>query len=125
MTSPLIYLLTPNQMLDNDYTLPTYLKHTDVITIPGLDKTQHPPDIVEPLGDDTGLLISQAVAGSGKVGYDIVDLVPRLEQQSDETRTASWMETPKAEAAPEHGVYPILALDCEMVDHLCSRDGLG
>ena len=111
--SPLIYLLTPSQMLDNDYRLPSYLDpDSDIRTIPGLDINDVSAELAallrhkEERGEMTAVPESYSMASkNGTNGRQ------RLNDDG-------WVETPEATGPPPDGAsghYPILAMDCEMV----------
>lgn len=113
--SPLIYLLTPSQMLDNDYRLPSYIDpSSDVRVIPGLDSSALGPELSallkhkEDHGDMTSVPVTYSMSsrnGEKKNGL----------KSGDE---GSWVETAEATSPPpgsDHAAYPILAMDCEMV----------
>ncbi|KIR50845.1 RNA exonuclease 1 [Cryptococcus gattii Ru294] len=113
--SPLLYLLTPNQMIDNDYNIPSYLPHVDRRVVPGLDRSMIP--------DQSNILLSSL--------SEIEDIRVRDESErltgidstrstKGNTREGGWVETSPAEGPPKNGIYPILAIDCEMV---VSKDG--
>lgn len=108
--SPLLYLLTPNQMIDNDYNIPSYLPHVDGRVIPGLDRSMIP--------DKSNLFLSSLSEveniklrdESGRViGMD------STRNTKGNTREGGWVETSPAQGPPKDGIYPILAIDCEMV----------
>ncbi|OXG10615.1 RNA exonuclease 1 [Cryptococcus neoformans Tu401-1] len=113
--SPLLYLLTPNQMIDNDYNIPSYLPHVDGRIVPGLDKSMIP--------DKSNLFLSSL--------SEVENIKLRDESRSftgmdstrntkGNTREGGWVETSPAQGPPKDGIYPILAIDCEMV---VSKDG--
>lgn len=116
--SPLLYLLTPNQMIDNDYNIPSYLPHVDGRIVPGLDKSMIP--------DKSNLFLSSL--------SEVENIKLRDESRSftgmDSTRNTKgnareggWVETSPAQGPPKDGIYPILAIDCEMVS-LCNLPNL-
>ena len=112
--SPLIYLLTPNQMLDNDYRLPSYISPSDTRTIPGLDRKKIHADLATVLdhregGGEIGAQ-PESYSMPGRNGATGPDGLPIKKNDDDE-----WVETPRAESSPPGGLYPILAMDCEMV----------
>ena len=89
-------LLTPNQMVDNGYNLPSYIESGDKIVIPG-----RPGGVY---GDGQG-----AVAGPSKLpSEDKVDPASRSLKEG-------WAETPEADGPPTDGKWPVLSMDCEMV----------
>lgn len=91
-SDPRQYLLTPNEMLDNDYPLPDYVKLGDEVYIPG----EHEVDgmVVEDKGEGGMLALNPERKGQGE----------------------GWVETPlSGEKVPVDGNYRVLAIDCEMV----------
>lgn len=91
---PFELLLTPNQMIDNGYNLPSYIQAGDRIIIPGR------PTPVNGTGNG-------AVAGPSKLpSEDRVDPRPLKD---------GWVETPEAQGPPADGRWPVLSMDCEMV----------
>ena len=115
--SPLIYLLTPNQMLDNDYRLPSYIAPSDTRNIPGLDRSKLPEELAEILDFRQG----EPELGAQPESYEmtgkksLVDANGESKSDDDE-----WVETPEATAPPvggSNGLYPVMAIDCEMVGH--------
>ncbi|WVQ68933.1 uncharacterized protein L199_007142 [Kwoniella botswanensis] len=93
---PFLYLLTPHQMLDNDYPIPSYISPSDTPVIPGLDLSTLPPR-----GSTTSM-------SNGNV------------RTKGNRRDDPWLEIPQADGPPEDGKWPVLAMDCEMV---LSEDG--
>ena len=115
--SPLIYLLTPNQMLDNDYRLPSYIAPSDTRNIPGLDRSKLPEELAEILDFRQG----ESELGAQPESYEmagkksLVDANGEAKSDDDE-----WVETSEATAPPaggSHGLYPVMAIDCEMVGY--------
>lgn len=113
--TPLTYLLTPNQMLDNDYRLPSYISPSDTRIIPGLDRTQLRSELASLLdlrenGTEMGAMPdSYSMTKNGAQG-----VLDGIKKQDD----TAWVETAESTKPPEgglDGLYPILALDCEMV----------
>jgi len=121
-SSPLIYILSPNQMIDNDYRLPFYISSSDHPIIPGVDPTDLPGDLAELLERSNGkpgidLEVppsTTSMTPNGKPNCDVD------RQRGNVTGHEGWLETPKAEGPPPDGMYPVLAIDCEMV---LSEDG--
>ena len=106
---PFIFLLTPNQMIDNDYRLPSYLSPSDSVMIPGLPLEQYPEDVKRYLRERASRswdeeetaknAIKQTPQGNGHLA------------SSDD----GWVQTPEASNPAVNGRYPILAIDCEMI----------
>ena len=104
-------------MIDNDYQLPTYISPSNRRQIPGLDRSSFPSELVELLdggyshkGDDTdfGMIPDSYIMPTSSIdGKDL-----RLGKKEDDTE---WVQTEKTTSPPEGGLYPVLALDCEMV----------
>lgn len=90
----LMYLLSPNQMVENDYRLPSYVPGGNKPFIPGLQN-----------GHDSLLNGSQ---GSVTVEEDPHEGVARAPDDG-------WVEVAAATGPPSGGRYPLLAMDCEMV----------
>ncbi|WVQ83395.1 hypothetical protein IAT38_005536 [Cryptococcus sp. DSM 104549] len=106
---PFLYLLTPNQMLDNDYRLPSYLPHSDKVVVPGVDRSLLPDHILAALDPGTAdgeLAEEAAMRGGGGENF---------KQGKGNKRPDEWVETPRATGPPKDGKYPVLAIDCEMV----------
>lgn len=110
-----MYLLTPNQMVDNDYRLPSYIDAAgsgDTPVIPGVDLDSLPEAIrnlltrsrTEPID------FSEEEAMNGRSS-----VYPSKLTQGDD----GWIETPEAIGPPPDGQYPLLSIDCEMV---CPRE---
>nr|XP_019008804.1 uncharacterized protein I206_06488 [Kwoniella pini CBS 10737]OCF47585.1 hypothetical protein I206_06488 [Kwoniella pini CBS 10737] len=57
---PFLYLLTPHQMIDNDYPLPSYISPSDTPIIPGLDLSTLPESLSAALRDDPWVETPQA-----------------------------------------------------------------
>jgi RNA exonuclease 1 len=111
-SSPLIYLLTPNQMLDNDYRLPSYIKPSDIPIIPGMDLGSLPPDLAAVLRRTGG-----EVDGNGELGIaeESYAVNPLRDTAKSKEADKGWVEIGEAVGMPENGMYPVLAIDCEMV----------
>lgn len=110
--SPLLYLLTPNQMIDNDYNIPSYLPHVDRRVVPGLDRSIIPDQ-------SNSLLSSLSEVEDIRVRDESERLTGMDSTRSTKgnTREGGWVETSPAEGPPKDGIYPILAMDCEMVSY--------
>jgi RNA exonuclease 1 len=126
--NPLMYLLTPNQMLDNDYRLPSYLAPSDSPpTTKGLA-----PAVSEAVtaahrqeGEKSGIDFSATShsaafgngaangAGPSKVKVNEAGQRERGNNRGEE----GWIETPQREVK---GDYRVLAVDCEMVSRMWS-----
>lgn len=90
---PVLFLLTPNQMIENEYPIPSYFP----VTVEGFMRGDQ---AVVDKGNEVFLpWQSHAGAGEGK----------------DKVSAEGWRETKRADKAPEGGKYPVLAVDCEMV----------
>ena len=101
-------------MLDNDYRLPSYISPSDTRTIPGLDRKKIHADLATVLdhregGGEIGAQ-PESYSMPGRNGATGPDGLPIKKNDDDE-----WVETPRAESSPPGGLYPILAMDCEMV----------
>ena len=115
--SPLIYLLTPNQMLDCDYRLPSYITPSDKRQIPGIDMNRLSPQLE--------LLLNQGAVNSDTTDTQVVPDSYQMTHRSNGSTAdvgpdgrisdEGWVETPEAKGQPFGGVYPVLAMDCEMV----------
>jgi RNA exonuclease 1 len=107
-----MYLLHPNQMLDNDYRLPSYIEPSSTPIIPGVDIASLPEalrDLLTRQRDVPEFTEEEAMNGNG--GY------PSKLTKGDD----GWIETPEATGPPLDGVYPVLSIDCEMVGPECCR----
>lgn len=109
--SPLVYLCTPNQMVSNGYRLPSYVKRSGEIFIPG------------EVSADTQKLLAQS-RKKYEHGSEDTPVAPvrsvTLDDQGRPRRgnlrgEEGWVETPMAQGPPPGGKYPVLAIDCEMV----------
>ncbi|KAL1408435.1 hypothetical protein Q8F55_005247 [Vanrija albida] len=114
--SPVLFLLTPNQMSSNGYRLPGYVKGGSELFIPGTV----PKDVAkvvasrkgkEPGFDDPDSNGVVMPAGPRPVEVDENGRRRRGNIRSEE----GWVETPEAKGPPPGGKYPVLAIDCEMV----------
>ena len=117
-SSPLSYLLSPNQMIDNDYRLPTYIHASDVPQIPGIRRTAEDPvaEIEDGLGIDLEVsAASTSISVNGKPNGEVD------RQKGNVNGGQGWVETPEAISPPADGLYPVLAIDCEMVRLSSSR----
>ena len=92
---PFFFLMTPNQMLDNDYRLPSYLVPGDEVTIPGYPLAEWPMAVRQCLGEMGDEETATNALKSTTNGHD------------------EWFETPAASSPPEK--FSVLAIDCEMV----------
>lgn len=113
---PLIYLLSPNRMIDNDYHLPSYLPHGDTVFIPGAAASDLPDEVRDFLGIEAQIEASEKTVtdeikenGQGRLegGPSGLSESAKLEE--------GWVETPMATGPPEDGEWKLLAMDCEMV----------
>jgi len=103
---PLMYLLHPNQMLDNDYRLPSYIEPSSTPIIPGVDIATLPEALRELLTNQRDVPeFTEEEAMNGNGAY------PSKFTPGDD----GWIETPEATGPPADGVYPVLSIDCEMV----------
>jgi RNA exonuclease 1 len=101
-------------MLDNDYKLPSYIAPSDTRAIPGLDRNAIHAELATVLdhregGGEIGAQ-PESYSMPGRNGATGPDGLPIKKNDEDE-----WVETAQAEGSPEGGLYPILAMDCEMV----------
>lgn len=115
---PFAFLLTANQMIDNDYRLPSYLSPSDRPVVPGLDIHSLPQASAD-------LLRSGATASSDLHGDGVAEMATNTSDFASNRAKAhagksddGWLETPEATDSPSEGRYPILAIDCEMVSEL-------
>ncbi|WWC87181.1 uncharacterized protein L201_002067 [Kwoniella dendrophila CBS 6074] len=113
---PFLFLLTPHQMIDNDYPLPSYISPSDLPIIPGLDLSTLPPSIQS--------VLSASINGTGDIHVD-VGIGGSTTSMSNSRgkgnrRDDPWVETSRADSPPQDGKWPVLAMDCEMV---LSEDG--
>jgi RNA exonuclease 1 len=92
---PVLFLLTPNQMIENEYPIPTYFP----LSVEGFMKGS--PEDVEK-GNEV-FLPWNAKDKEGEAQGEKKDL------------PAGWKETEAATEGPKDGKYPVLAVDCEMV----------
>ncbi|CAD6570359.1 MAG: hypothetical protein TREMPRED_005740 [Tremellales sp. Tagirdzhanova-0007] len=126
-SSPLLYLLSPNQMIDNDYRLPSYVSSSDKPSIPELngalpldDPAVHPERSAE---DTKRTDLTQSPLTSSVSGNVLVNMTNNgdVDRQKGNVRGhEGWVETPQANGPPLDVFYPVLAIDCEMV---LSEDG--
>jgi hypothetical protein len=101
-----MYLLHPNQMLDNDYRLPSYIEPSSTPIIPGVDIATLPEALRELLTNQRDVPeFTEEEAMNGNGAY------PSKFTPGDD----GWIETPEATGPPTDGVYPVLSIDCEMV----------
>jgi RNA exonuclease 1 len=100
---PFLYLLTPNQMKENDYRLPGYLSAGERIVVPGTK-----------LADLSGLAKLGGVE-NGNARDDLLETSKGKAKAKEAVIPTGWAETPEATGPPADGKYPILAIDCEMV----------
>lgn len=107
---PFLYLLTPNQMIENDYRLPSYISPGERVIIPGLKESDLPEALQKPGG-----------AENDKGTDDLVDPPKVQTGKAVVNGSSGWPETTEATGPPEGGRYPVLAIDCEMV---CSNEPL-
>ena len=127
-SSPLIYLLSSNQMIDNDYRLPSYVSSSDRLVIPEVHGAGPPDDLAvspkRPAEEKNGTNMTEppllsSVARNGTVNGTHNRVVDR--QKGNVMGHEGWVETPQANGPPEDGFYPVLAIDCEMVCHPASH----
>lgn len=101
-----MYLLTPHQMIDNDYRLPSYIEPADTPVIPGVDLSTMPEALRALLTKELTVPdMSEEEALNGNGGY------PSKLTHGD----GGWIETPEATGPPPDGEYRVLSIDCEMV----------
>lgn len=111
---PFMYLLTPGQMIDNDYKLPSYMPSSaDALEgIPLAESaTRDLPDEVQTVLRERGraeMPLEEDIAGAEQ-------RVGALPLNGSDDSGDGWRETPKATAPPKDGRWPVLAMDCEMV----------
>ncbi|WVF70114.1 hypothetical protein IAT40_004902 [Kwoniella sp. CBS 6097] len=120
-TPPFLYLLSPHQMIDNDYALPSYISPSDTPVIPGLDLSSLPPSLAAALSGTGGPSDVHLDVGLGGTGTSMNGNGSGSNSRGKGNRRDDpWVETPEAKGMPANGKYPILAMDCEMV---VSEDG--
>jgi RNA exonuclease 1 len=91
---PVLFLLTPNQMIENEYPIPSYFPVTVEAFMKGDQGAME-------RGNQVFLPWQHADQASG--------------QEKGSSLPEGWKETKRADKAPEDGKYPVLAVDCEMV----------
>jgi RNA exonuclease 1 len=91
---PVLFLLTPNQMIENEYPIPTYFP----LSVEGFMKGS-PEDV------EKGNEVFLPWTGVGQ----------EAEQVEKKELPTGWRETERATEGPKDGRYPVLAVDCEMV----------
>ena len=91
---PVLFLLTPNQMIENEYPIPSYFP----VTVEGFMRGDQ--SVVE-RGNEVFLPWQAGSSG------DESGVLPE-----------GWRETKRASGPPESAKYPVLAVDCEMVSPL-------
>ena len=91
---PVLFLLTPNQMIENEYPIPTYFPLSVEEFMKG-----SPEDV------EKGNEVFLPWAGVKQDG----------EKAGKKELPAGWRETERAAEGPKDGKYPVLAVDCEMV----------
>lgn len=125
-STPLLYVLTPNQLVDNGYKLPSYVEASDRVFVPGemperdaaiLAKAREIEMGVQ--GPSAGALAVAAPNNAKMVVVNEVGQRTRGNVRAEE----GWVETPRAQGPPPGGEYPVLAIDCEMVSSI-SRENL-
>jgi RNA exonuclease 1 len=92
---PILFLLTPNQMIENEYPIPTYFPSTVEAFMKG-----DPGD----LNKGNEVFLPWNSSEKGEVARTANNGLPQ-----------GWRETERAKEAPEGGKCPVLAVDCEMV----------
>jgi RNA exonuclease 1 len=102
-------------MLDNDYRLPTYLHPSDTRCIPGLDRSKLQAELAEILDFRQG----ESELGAQPESYEMAGKKSLAGSDGDaKLDDDEWVETPEATAPPAgglNGLYPVMAIDCEMV----------
>jgi RNA exonuclease 1 len=116
-STPLLYILTPNELAANGYQLPSYVELGDGPFIPG----ELPEELVEVVksgrranGAAPGEVVSTGVSVAPVSRPVEVDQLGRR-RRGNVRGAEGWVETPEAKGQPQNGVYPVLAIDCEMV----------
>ncbi|WVR04385.1 hypothetical protein IAU60_001387 [Kwoniella sp. DSM 27419] len=112
---PFLYLLSSHQMIDNDYSLPSYVPMSDTPYIPGLDISSLPPSLAAALSGPSGAGDVHLDVGLGGSSTSMNGNRGKRNRRDD-----PWVETAQAIGPPSDGRYPVLAMDCEMV---VSEDG--
>ncbi|KAL7424365.1 hypothetical protein Q5752_000047 [Cryptotrichosporon argae] len=119
LSTPLLYILTPNEMQDNGYRLPSFAHPSDRPYVPG----GIPSSLAAQLeathrGDfDAGDVTTRTVAAPR--GVVVVDEQGRR-RRGNVRAEEGWVETKKAGGPAPDGRYPVLGIDCEMC---LSEDG--
>lgn len=105
---PTVYLLTPDQMADNEYPIPDY------IPLPGDGSGLSTDEVFIPGRKRAGAGAGGKVAPSTQAVLDSFEKIKKSRVHGKGHGTG-WRETPEAEKEPEDGKYKVLAIDCEMV----------
>jgi len=113
--------MTPNQLLSNGYKIPSYVKASDEVYIPG----DLPEDLANLMNNSRrpGEAAPQEVVSSGLTVPAPISRPVVVDEQGRRRKgnirgEEGWVETPKAVGQPPNGEYPVLAIDCEMVSLL-------
>jgi RNA exonuclease 1 len=99
---PRQYLLTPHEMLDNDYPIPDYVKLGDEVFIPGRSTPPPPAQSIE----------KDAAKMDWRTTWNL--------NPDKKGHGPGWVETPLAEPQQDGATWRVLAMDCEMVSCLHS-----
>ena len=91
---PVLFLLTPNQMIENEYPIPSYFP----LSVEGFMKGS-PEDVQK----------------GNEVFLPWTGVEQEAEQAEKKELPTGWRETERAAEGPKDGRYPVLAVDCEMV----------
>ncbi|CAK9784264.1 hypothetical protein CC85DRAFT_284909 [Cutaneotrichosporon oleaginosum] len=122
-STPLLYVLTPQQMATNGYRLPSYVTPSEHVFIPG-EVPARDAEILAKTRESAEMGVQGPLSGTVTVAASQTKYV-EVNEAGQRTRgnvraDEGWVETPRAEGPPPGGEYPVRAIDCEMV---LSEDG--
>lgn len=125
-STPLLYVLTPDEMAANGYRLPSYVAPSERVFVPG-DVPAHDADILAKARESAEMGHQGPAAGAVTVVANDRSRVVTVNEAGQRTRgnvrgDEGWVETPRAQGPPPGDEYPIRAIDCEMV---CVRSPSG
>ncbi|GFZ49104.1 hypothetical protein JCM24511_06854 [Saitozyma sp. JCM 24511] len=110
---PFLYLLSANQMIDNDYRVPSYVSPSDAAPIPEVVKRGLPAELLSLLACEE----TEAAETEGEIeGPPPSAALPNGDGKgTTKWKDEGWAETPQADQPPVDGQWKVLAVDCEMV----------
>ncbi|BEI88426.1 uncharacterized protein CcaverHIS019_0111440 [Cutaneotrichosporon cavernicola] len=122
-STPLLYVLTPDEMVANGYRLPSYVESSDRVFIPG-DVPARDAEILAKARESAEMGAQGSSAGAVTLAASDRKVV-ELNEAGQRTRgnvraDEGWVETPRAQGPPPSDEYLVRAIDCEMV---LSEDG--